>query len=540
MRTISGYSPEQPERSLAIQVVCTPIGGSPTDITDVVQAVEVTDTLQRSPSEARVTLARQPEGWSDPIGDPASPLSVGSRLSIRMGERGGIMTQVFEGEISGGGTDSDDPLARTSIQAVSGYASWWSKAVTSPVYENADSDDIVEDLFTRWGKLSAPGDFDLPGASRILGYLQSIEQPIMPIAFDIYEPTECVPWWDPVQEKLSTLPCDIPSAADLTLAPVLRGGLSLSWARLRGTRVCVQAGTLRGITRIEIGEWTTPANLPGGDFREEGVRWASGNKSDWAYPPYWAKSDESGIHYGQWQAGDCLWIHFIYDSAPSTGNGYLGPEGIRFVMNNPAISTDPVSAVQIRAEEGGIDDWAAGKPYLERWSEAGNCQVAAVKVMFHSLHLWTPPPNGYTPGAYWDIWRNDSDEPLHFDLIGRQRADDSLEQLSAQAWDDALIAAHGDILVEVRNDALLEATDPLVAVEAEAERQLAVIKVAQHPANLTLRGQDLRLLPGDCIRTPHPRDAYDVLLWAQQVKHTWSADGRGGTEVWGYVVETIS
>ena len=546
MRAIVGYTPDVVGRTTAIAVVATRIGGPPVDISSSVISLEVTDTLDRSPSTAKLTLSREAETWGDPATDPTSPLAIGARLSITMGDWGGTQTQVFEGQIIGGGTDTDDPLAHTSVAAVGGYASWWNRRVTSPEYINQDSDDITADLFVTWGELAFPGDFDLPGAGRNLGFMQVLERPIMDVAHDIYGPTEAVPWWDPVQEKLSTLPSDIPIVADLTLADLARGGFKSTWVKPRGTRVSVQAGTQRDITRIEIDRWTTPLNKDplGDDIRKEGVRWASGSKGDWALPAYWAHDDETGQHYGVYDPGppkDYLWVRFLKDETGPAGAGYVGPEGVRFVQNDPLISTDPVSVIQFGYGAGSIAEYCEelSHLHLERWEPAANRMVTQVKVVI-DVEAFVPPPTGYVPGAYWERILSESDMLLDFDIIGRQMATGSLEQFFAQAWDDDLIAVHGDISWEVRNDTLLEQTNPLVAVEAEAVRQMALAIVGQHPATLSRKGQDLRLLPGDCIRTPHPRDPVDVLLWAQQVKHTWQSEGaRGGTELSGYIVDTI-
>ncbi len=166
----------------------------------------------------------------------------------------------------------------------------------------------------------------------------------------------------------------------------------------------------------------------------------------------------------------------------------------------------------------------------------------AVSVMPVKLRIdptgWNPPPDGKAPGYWWQLVV-EGDGAISFDVKGMQMAESALEQLSAQAWDDELMAQFGDHLLQVNNEALLVSGSERAAVEAEALRQLELVKVKRYRASVTLGGQDLRLLPGDCLQTPHPRDDYEVLVWAHQVTHFWEVREGGRTSVAGYVVGTV-
>ncbi len=548
MRIISGYDPTGPDRETAIEVTATPAGESAVDITDIVRSVRVMDTLERAPSTAQLELERQPESWNDPVGDSSSPLTPGSRLEIKMGERGGTMTRIFDGEILSGETGEQDPAARTPIRAVGGRQHWWKRKVVSEVYTSQDSDNIVKDMFQDFGGLG-PTEFDLPGDGRIITYLQTFERPIMAVAFDLYEPAEHVPWWDPVQQKLSTLDCDIPASADVTLPRSLRRDPKFGWQVPEATRVIVDGGTLRNVERVEVNTWSTVVNrLSTGELYDEGVRWAAGTKTDalvrsalYTDSPYWADAWGNNPHWGIWQQGDYLYINFAKNLMDTSwgDDGYKGPVGIRFLTNNPAISTEPVSILVFTQTFGEKGLWQ-GAVFEEEFSTVENRQRCYVQIRVDVDDQAMPPPGGYMPGKYWqEMILDDSDVQISWDITGRQVAPDSLEQLSAQAWDDDLIAAHGDVLKQVSNETLLVENQERKAVEDEAVRQMEVVKVARYPAVLPLAGQDLRLLPGDCIRTAHPRDDYDVLVWARQVQHTWEEGGRAQTQIQGCVVGTV-
>jgi len=552
VRVVAGYAgiPESAGRSGVLQVIATPPGGAPVDITDVVKSVSVTDTLDRSASSASVELSRKVEAWQDPVGDPTSPLSSGGRLAVHMGERGGTLVRVFEGEIMGSSTATQDPVARTSIRAVGGYARWWKKSVVSPFTAMVDSDTFVVNLFEAFGELTAPGDFDLPGEGIVLTHIQVLNRPIMEAAYDIYEFRSLVPWWDPVQLKLSTLPADIPVAADITLDKANRRDIEIGMEAPEATRIMLDGGTLRNIHRVEIDTWPTLHNTDeiGGDYFREGVAWESGSKTDIVArslpaqlpPVYWADLFRGGIHYGVWGAGDCLWLDFAKNYAEGAfgADGYKGPEGVRFLTNDPLVSTDPVSIV-VFTDWFGLEEDYQGYVFDEEFSVAENRQRCYVRIRIEVGPAWIPPPNGYTPSRYWQFILDNIDAQIAWEIKGRQIAPESLEQLSAQAWDDDLIEQYSDIAKPVSNEALLVSGSERRGVEVEAKRQMAVVKVARYPARLTLDGQDLRILPGDCIQTPHPRDAYDVLIWARQVSQTCDDSGAARTEVQGYVVGTV-
>jgi len=539
MRTITGYDSvvQQPGRSTAIEVILTPMGGTPMDVSAIVRSLRVSDTLERRPSEATVEFSRKTEEWSDPF-VASSPLAAGGRLSISMGERGGVLTRIFDGEIVGGSTSSEDPVAHGPLRAVGGYHTWWRRPITSGVYSSEDSDDIIDDLFQTWGNLGAE-DFDLPGDGITLRRLQVVERTLMDVAYDIYAPAEHVPWWDPVRRKLATLSSTIPVTADLILSNHLRGHLSMGWNAPEATRIYLHGGTLQGEVRIEIGPWTTPHNILT-DYRQEGVRWASGSKTDWANPPYWADANDTvpSRHTGTYNPGEYLWIEFLYDWAPTTGTGYRGPEGVRFLQNNPLVSTDPVSTVEIRVEAG--TPWAdiLGFVTTERWDADDEIMLCHVKLRL-DVALWVPGPAGYTPGDYWQLILDDTDLTISWDIKGRQMAQSALNQLSAQDWAVDLLATFGDRIREEHNDALLVEGTERASVEAESQRLLSVASKLRYPATVDLVAQDLRLLPGDCVQTPHPRDAYAVLLWAHRVEHTWGSSGIGHTSLSGYVVGTV-
>lgn len=360
----------------------------------------------------------------------------------------------------------------------------------------------------------------------------------MEAACDIYEFAEHVPWWDPVQLKLSTLPLDIPAAADLALPAKMRKGLNLSWGPPEATRVYVHGGSVRSFTRIEIGHWTTPHNYAE-EPRYEGVRWASGSKSDLANDPYWAEWNEADPHTGVWTPGDYLWIEFIYGYVrgdPAGAQGYSGPEGVRFLQNDPLISTSAISAVQISAETTWWDT-IRGWVVEEEWHAEIEVMSCHVRLRIDPVGK-APPGDGYTPAQWWDLVLNDSDIVINWEVIGRQMETEQLHELSAQAWDASLMDTFGDVMREVRNEALLVSGAERAAVEAESQRQLAMILAQRNPASLELESQDLRLLPGDCLQTRHPRDAYDVLVWLWQMRQKWSG-GKATTGMSGYVVGTV-
>ncbi len=380
MRSIAGYDEivARPGRRAALQVTVTPPGGSAMDITDLVKSVMVTDNLSGDPSTAEVALSRSRQSWNDPLGT-GSPLAPGGRMAVKMGETGGSLVTVFDGEIATGSTSADSPVARTRLQAVGGYRAWWSRQVTSPGYTAQTRDAIVQDLFQRFGGLSA-GDFDLPGGTETLAYLQVMGRPIMEAARDIYAPAERVPWWDPGQGKLSTLSLAIPDAADLVVPVTLRGRCELQWTVPEATRVLVQGGSVRDLVRIEIGEWPLPDRYqtgnPGLIYQDPpaGVRWASGNKSDNVEPPspYWADANDTpeSRHWDSYNEGDYLWVQLYGEYSPDVGTGYRGPDGVRFLINDDGSS---VSLVEI-TEYPGDPSGAQGYVVEERWNADARCQ----------------------------------------------------------------------------------------------------------------------------------------------------------------------
>jgi len=558
VRVIAGYAgiPESASRNAVFQVIATGPGGAPTDITDVVKSIRVSDTLGRASSVASVELSRKVEAWDDPVGDPASPLAAGGRLAIHMGERDGTLVRVFEGEITGSSTGTQDPVARTPVRAVGGYVRWWKNQVTSAEVTFENSDVFVEDLFEAYGELIGPGDFDLPGEGIVLTTAQVLGRPIMDAAYDVYEFRSFVPWWDPVQLKLSTLAADIPAAADITLAVANRRDIDVGQRAPEGTRIQLDGGTLQGIERVEIDTWPTLHNLDfvgaPADYFFEGVAWEQGSKNDATarslpatFPsPYWADAGRTApsIQYGAWVAGNWLWLDFAKNLMTGAlgADGYKGPEGVQFLLNLPMVSTDPVSILLFTETFGVAADYY-GEIFDEEFEAATNRQRCYCRIGIDATNpLWVPVPAGYTPGDWWQqVFLDNADALLSWEIKGRQLAPNSLEQLSAQAWDDAMIALHGDIPKQVSNALLLPQGEEREATELEAKRQLAVMLAARYPATLSLEGQDLRILPGDCIQTPHPRDAYDVLVWAQQVEQIIDTSGAAHTEIQGFVVGTV-
>jgi hypothetical protein len=513
-----------------------------TDITSVVQGVRVTDTLERSPSTAAIGLSRQVEAWEDPIGNDAALLQAGTAITVEMREYGmASWVRIFDGEIISGKLSSELPIARNVINAVSGKEMWWTKPVTFEEYTATDTDDIVEDLFVDHGGLATPADFDLPGVARVLTWVQGIEQSIMELAFKLYEPMDRVPYWDPVQQKLSTLDTSIPIAADLVLSDVDKARLSFDWGFPSATRVSMQGGALRDLQRIEIGYWPTPSDRAAGNpLKPEGVRWASGSKHDWAEPPWWAESDGSNPHYGVYDAGppkDYLWVRFLYDWAPTTGTGYRGPEGIEFILNDPLVSTDPVSQGRYRVEQGSLSStYFQFTVETERFDADEQIQLCWMLVRME-CDSWTPAPAGKLPDAYWQEIL-DATTPISWDIYGRQLQEGSLDQHHAQVWDTDLIDVHGDRQIEVRNETLLQTTDGYKAVEDEAARLLVLEKAKRYPGRIPLVGQDLRLLPGDCVQVDHPRQSRTLLVHARTVEQSWE-NGKASTNVSGIVVGTV-
>ena len=535
MKVIAGYDATvtgSTKRGSIIRVICTRPGPVAIDITSAVQVVSVTDTLEPAPSRASVQISRgMADGWLDPTA-ALSPWEPGNRISIEMGEVGGVLTCIFEGTIMSGGDNSGVPEARNTIQAIGGNAQWWQRRVTTENYLATDTDDIVEDVFETWGGLTAPGDFNLPGVARILSAMQSLEQAIMPLAFDLYAAQSVIPWWDPVALQLTTLDAAIPGGPDIILPDVQRSQLNLSWATPDSTRVRLEGGVQQPVVRVEIGQWTTPYNkfVVGPDNRHVGLRWASGGINDAHEPPFWAQSDGTFPHGGLWAAGDYLWVEF-YGQQDVGGDGYRGPEGVEWIMNDPLVSVDPVNFVVVKA----IGIALLFPPTLgyiehDRFNTTEDRQIASVL-----LSLNAPAP-GFTDAEKWAAIIS-TGSPLDFELWGRQKEPNSAQQISAQDWDDTGITAHGDQAEQIRNATLLTATAPYSDVEAESVRLMAVEEALRLPATVELAGQDLRLQPGDCISTPHPRDAYNVYIWIRTVTQKWTSS-KATTSLVGSVIGT--
>lgn len=547
MRVIAGYTPEAPARRTRLRVTVSD-GITSIDLTAlyIVEAASVTDSARREASSATVELQRREEAWNDPIGDASSPLSLGNRLLIEMGEEGGVLTAIFEGEITDCGTGAESPGARTTLQAMSGREQWWNLPRTSPLYTTEETDAIVVDLFERYGGLTAPADFDLPGISRVIGRLQGMEKPIMATALDLYEPSDLMPWWDPVSLKLSTLDLSVPGVPDLVLSDAVRGSIELDVRPPEATRVKLAGGTKHNVVRLEIGEWTTPANyLPGANRRQAGVEWARGGKADWHLPPFYARiADDDPLWrwWGVWELAahppqDWLWV--IYQSEWDTdGTGYRGPEGVEFAVNDPGISTDAVSHAELVPE-----GWGAGVVDIttfvtqERFGATENRQIAWVKLRVDPADI-PGGPAGKTAEQLWQLVL-DSDDVLGWIVKGRQVDRTTLHQYTAQAWDNNLIARFGDRSFDAENQTLYVAAAPYTAAELEAKRLMERMRWTQYPASVELEGQDLRLLPGDTIQTRHPRQAILCTIWSERVTQAWRGD-KATTSVEGYVVETAA
>ena len=512
------------KRTSIIRVICGPAS---TDITSAVQAVSVTDTLEMAPSRASVQISRgMADGWVDPT-TANSPWAPGNHISIEMSEVGLALVCIFEGVIVSGGDNSGVPEARNTIQAIGGNPQWWSRAVTTQNYLAQETDFIVEDVFKTWGGLAA-GDFTLPGFGRILSAMQSLERAIMPLAFDLYATQDLIPWWDPAALKLTTLDAAKPGAVDVVLPDVQRRQLNLSWATPNPTRVRLEGGVQQPVVRVEIGQWTTPYNkfVVGPDNRHVGLRWASGGINDAHEPPYWAQEFGGAPHGGLWLAGDYLWVEFYGQIDAPGGIGYRGPEGVEWIMN--VAPPPPVNFVVIKAVGIALLFPTIGTAEHDRFNTTEDRQIASVL-----LRLNAPAP-GFTEDEKWAAILATGD-PLDFELWGRQKEPNSAQQISAQAWDDTGITAHGDQGEQIRNATLLTATAPYSDVEAESVRLMGIETALRLPAAVELAGQDLRLLPGDCISTPHPRDAYNVWVWIRTVTQKWTS-GRATTSLVGSVI----
>lgn len=539
MRVIAGYDDllKLPERHVQLHVTAGPAGGPFVDVTSAVKQITVQESLERQAGSATIERARGPEAWSDPMPGVSSPLADGNLLLVEMqeGEFGWIA--LFQGQIASGGTSSQNPASRGSIQALAGNQLWWRRPVTSEAYTAHEIDAIIEHLFTDWGGL-APGDFDLPGISRVLASLQVKQRTLMDVAFDLYEPLWRVPYWDPATLKLSTLDVSIPGAADAVIEPMIRGDLNVGWAAPEATRVALSAGVLSGITRVEIGGWTTPVNFII-DYREEGVVWARGSKGDpvmmvgGGYECYWALADGTDR-----QGPGVAWpgaLYFLWVNLVQEYGFYWGPEGVRFLTNDPMISTDAVSIV---AMTGALSAFCIARLMQEGYSGTAHKQYGWVSLVVDADGaLPAHPPTGHTAYAYWQDLVG-AEGALDFEVWGRQAADDSAEQLTAQDWDAALMAQFGDRVRSVQNATLALLVDPYTGVEVEVQRQKSLAGYSRYPASVNLKGLDLRLQPGDVLQTPHPRDACDVLLWVRSVGHGWS-DGRASTDVSGYIVGIV-
>jgi len=571
MRAIASYDPAVPGRSVQLRVEATIPGGATTDISDAISRLSVTDTLERSPSKASVEISRGPQAWTDPLGGRSSPMAAGNRLKIEMGERGGAWVTVFEGEVLEGGTSASMPSARATLEAVGGQRRWWDLPITSPVYEAVTPQAIITDLFERYGGLEA-GDISLPALAVEIAYLQVLERPIMDVAFDLLEPQGYIPWWNPETLRLETLIATLKIAPDVELAGVLRDSIDLSWPAPDQTRTTLQAGSLRDQARVEIGAWTFPLDPASRAQPPEGVNWARGSKAD-TIPPggagvdcFWGLPDGSGLHVGWGIAGDWLWVPMSGDwkaIAGAGGWGYRGPEGVRFLYNDPLESTEPTSMVlftEVYPQEGPDipppDPDAAyhGRtampsdplwPYggNEEWIEGENRHVGVVWIGIDLTHIyaagvhWSPIIFPSPEAAWNEFWGGDSNGAIDFEVYGRQVSLDIMEQLHSQAWTPADVAKFGSRGSAATNDTLALVTDPYNAVEAEVQRLHALAEAARYPARVPLQGHDLRLLPGDCVEAPHPEDDYELIVWLRSVTHGWEK-GKGATGLDGWVTDT--
>jgi len=534
MRTIAGYTgvPEAEVRGTQLRIIATSILGVPTDLTNVVRSVSVSDSCLRTASSATVELSRDAAAvWEDPIGGVDSPLTPGSHLSIEMGERDGTLVRIFDGTITEGDLGSDFPAARDSITAIGGKPEWWTTQLTTAIYTAGNVSDLVEAIFVAHGGLIAPGDFDLPAATRVITKIQGINVPIMNLAADLYEPLEYCPWWDPTQQKLSTLDCAIaplsatPVIPSLLLADAQRGQLRLQWREPEATRVLVRGGS-RGIQRrLEVAEWEMPGPLT--DSGDSGVDWASGSKNDKYDDVWWADITGLPKNHGARAAGEYLWVQ-LHSEWGEDGWGYRGPGGVDFLVGGSHIEIDPSSTLGFL---GGV---CLAALVVGDHIGATEDRIIADALFAFNVTVLVPPPPTSSPDLAWASIVGGADT-LAFDFRGAQIDDDALEQLTAQAWDSALISQFGERRQEYTNAALYVTGDVIGAVEAEAVRRLAKIVFEQHQASLSLIGQDLRILPGDTIQVAHPRQDVNVIIQASTVTQTWN-EGKGSTNVEGFVV----
>lgn len=523
MRAITGYDAEARGRNVSCRAVLTKPDLSTLDISDYLMSVQVTDALGE-PSRAQLEVAW---GRDSDLDDPSlatdSWLAAGNGLTIEFAEPGVDWVRVFDGTVVEGTASSDGTAVRLQLGAVGGRTIWWDVPITSAEYAGLAPEAVVKALFVAYGGLADPTDFDLPATGRVLTRVQIERQSLMQAAANLLAPSGYAPWWNPVELKLTALPTG-GNTPVRTVAATNLGRVAISWRAPGATRVKLDAGQVQGIQRLEIGDWPTPSTSASSE--RWGVTIASGSKSDWYDACYWADVSGNAPH-ANYSSGDYLWVQLIGTEDHGDGSGYRGPEGVDFLRSG-------WSTVWFDPENSQIDIGASVTN--ERWGEDEDCYIASALLRIDVTGLTPAPRAGEEAEHYWSQLVNSSDITIAFEIVGRQLGEEQVEQLHAEAWDDDLIAVFGDRATDESNPTLLTATATRANVEAEAERLLARLLERRCMGEAELIGMDLRLVPGDCLSLPHPRQGGTYVLRADSLAHSWKAGGGSRTSISGPVL----
>ena len=468
-------------------------GGAPNpiDVTQYVTGLSVSSSLRDSGQGASISLSNA-GGEFEPVAGTLHHLVLAglAKYTIEVGDldQYGVATyhDLFVGWVAEGGAHWDAASQTVTLQLGVRDRDVLNQQITSSQYGDPlagvpvywDVNDIITDLFVKYGGLADPADFDLGACVFTLCGYQAENQGLMTAGLDLLRPKNMRLWFDydghltsgplvpAAWGSLLTIPSDV---IDSIEGPVSR--------RPDATRVLVTGAPIPVVYAI-IGE----AILLGRG--------------------YYAYDHPSGNR--------------VRDGLDAIRVSYPSDYSAMYVMGGPQGQMFRYACCELRNivfGVGGLGDFAVSTPHIEPLTD-----------------LWNATTEQHEVTVHWDTGVNDALWiDFTFEVWGYPAALVTTPP-DTQAWDDALITAFGDLKSSIQCKAAMTYPD----VDAIAQTEKLFFQKSTLQADVTLRHVDLRMEPGDVV-TVTRRDGGTYVLWIQSI--TFSMDpGSHQTQFSGFVL----
>ncbi len=461
------------------------IGGQPDpfDLTPYVSGVAVNRPGRGQPNSGTLVLDNGGGEFDTEAGVLAAIVAPNNaEIQVSMGTRlaaGPTYWRVMTAGVLESETPYDAASSQVSVALGDRGRNIARLSVTSELFEDTDAVDLIKALFVEFAGFTDPADFNLGVLGHNIRVAQFESEPIMTAA------GACVL---PLGKALSfdydgrLIHADLTPAgwgAVLTIRKVAIESLSTGRRPPQGTRILVAAGP--DYERPLVGEPEVWASSRYAWNHDTGVNSLGGGDCyDYiiareAFPP--AMEDFYAAHYhmaGQkgrlYRVGYSRIANIVYDH-PAVGEG----------------SYDPLIP--------GFSNWVTPpKVTAEYWSLEHDRQ-----------HI----------DVFWDTGRLDATLNIDFtfDILGHPLVQ-AAPNCDVQTWDDALIAAYGEIPRTI-SAPLAQTYDEATQVGAD---ELLRIQGAAQEIHVVLRELDLRVEAGDVIAIENELGG-TVTCWVQAVKH---------------------